>query len=277
MIFLGLTSFAEHETLTGKKQSSLYEYAGKLPLVELDTSYYGIPKLESVKKWIESVPSSFRFVVKVYSGISGQTEWQQYYSSEVEMVLKFLESMQPLIDSGHLFTFLIQFSGSFACTKENVQHLEKIYQWFKGYPVAIELRNGSWYSEKNVKKMQQFMRSKKFSLVIVDEPQIPTNPVPFVPYVTNDSFVLFRFHGRNASGWLANDNDWRKKRTLYKYNSKEIKELSKTIAAVAKKVQETGVIFNNNSGGDAAGNLLELKTILGLHYEKLNPSQLNLF
>ena len=277
MIRLGLTSFAEHETLTGKKQSSLYEYAGKLPLVELDTAYYGIPKVESVKKWVESVPSDFRFVVKVYSGISGQNEWQQYYQNEAEMVSTFLKSMQPLIDSGKLFAFLIQFASSFTCTKENVQYLEKIHQWFEGYPVAIELRNGSWYSEKHVKKMSQFMTSKKFSLVMVDEPQIPTNPVPFVSYITNNSFVLFRFHGRNASGWLASDKDWRKKRTLYKYNAKEIKELGEAIENSAKKVREIGVIFNNNSGGDAAGNLLEMKANLNLHYEKLNPSQINLF
>ncbi|MHC5228337.1 DUF72 domain-containing protein [Enterococcus sp. LJL99] len=277
MIRLGLTSFAEHETLTGKKNSSLYEYAGKLPLVELDTAYYGIPKVESVKKWLASVSGDFRFVVKVYSGISGQNEWQQYYQNEAEMVSAFLKSMQPLIDSGKLFAFLIQFAGSFACTKENVQYLEKIHRWFEEYPVAIELRNGSWYSEKHIHSMQQFMSSKKFSLVIVDEPQIPTNPVPFSPLITNNSFVLFRFHGRNASGWLANDKDWRKKRTLYKYNAKEIKELSEIVENVSGQVQEVGVIFNNNSGGDAAGNLLEMKASLNLHYEKLNPSQMNLF
>ncbi|EOJ73911.1 hypothetical protein WMW_00342 [Enterococcus faecalis EnGen0352] len=48
MIRLGLTSFSEHDYLTGKKRSTLYEYASHLPLVEMDTAYYGIPPKERV-------------------------------------------------------------------------------------------------------------------------------------------------------------------------------------------------------------------------------------
>lgn len=277
MIRLGLTSFNEHETLTGKKRTTLYEYAGHLPLVEMDTAYYGVPKQESVKNWVEAVPENFRFVIKAYSGISCQGEWETYYQSEEEMVQAFLHSMEPMIQSGKLFAFLIQFSASFGCTKENVQYLTKIGSWFQEYPVAIELRNGTWYQPERVKQTLGFMKQQRFSLVIVDEPQIPTNPVPFYPFVTNEAFVLFRFHGRNAAGWMANDKDWRKKRTLYRYNQAEIDELSEAVEAIAQKTKEVGIIFNNNSGGDAAGNALDMKTRLTLEYENLNPKQMGLF
>ncbi|MGC6769654.1 DUF72 domain-containing protein [Enterococcus sp. LJL128] len=277
MIRLGLTSFSEHETLTGKKRASLFEYAGHLPLVEMDTAYYGIPKQESVRNWTESVPASFRFVIKAYSGISCQGDWKTYYQSEEEMVEAFLNSMRPMVESGKLFAFLIQFSASFGCTKENVQYLEKIRSWFADYPVAIELRNGSWYQADYVKQTLAFMKARQFSLVIVDEPQIPTNPIPFYPFITNDQFVLFRFHGRNAAGWLANDKEWRKKRTLYRYNQTEIAELSKAVEEIASQVKETAVIFNNNSGGDAADNALAMKAALGIEYEELNPTQIDLF
>ncbi|GGC88511.1 DUF72 domain-containing protein [Enterococcus wangshanyuanii] len=277
MIRLGLTSFNEHDKLTGKKRSTLYEYAGYLPFVEMDTAYYGIPRQESVIEWTKSVPENFRFVMKVYSGISCQGEWQQYYQNEQEMVTAFLTSMQPMIESGKLYAFLVQFSGTFSCTKENVQYLEKIRHWFAGYPLAIELRNGSWYTEKYLKQTLSFMKKNEFSLVIVDEPQIPTNPVPFFPFVTNEQFVLFRLHGRNAAGWMANDKDWRKKRTLYRYNADEIADLSEAVEKIAGAAKEVGVIFNNNSGGDAAGNLLEMKAALGIKYDQLNPKQIDLF
>lgn len=277
MIRLGLTSFSEHDRLTGKKRSTLYEYAGYLPLVEMDTAYYGIPKQDSVREWTKSVSENFRFVMKVYSGISCQGEWQEYYQNEEEMVEAFLTSMAPMIESGKLFAFLIQFSGTFSCTKENVQYLEKIRHWFSGFPIAIELRNGSWYTAKYIKQTLSFMKNNEFSLVAVDEPQIPTNPVPFFPYVTNDQFSLFRFHGRNAAGWMANDKDWRKKRTLYRYNADEIADLSEAVEKVARETKEVGVIFNNNSGGDAAGNLLEMKAALKLEYKNLNPKQMGLF
>lgn len=277
MIRLGLTSFNEHDALTGKKRATLYEYASHLPLVEMDTAYYGIPRQESVKEWVASVPENFRFVMKVYSGISCQGEWQHYYSSEEEMVQAFLTSMQPLIESGKLFVFLIQFSGTFACTKENVSYLKKIRTWFHQLPIAIELRNGSWYRASYIKQTLAFMKEQQFSLVIVDEPQIPTNPVPFFPFVTNSQRVLFRFHGRNTAGWLANDKEWRKKRTLYRYSSEEIAELSDAVTKISREVSEVGVIFNNNSGGDAAGNLLEMKAALAITYEQLNPKQMDLF
>jgi len=251
MIRLGLTSFNEHDKLTGKKRSTLYEYAGYLPLVEMDTAYYGIPKQDSVREWTKSVPENFRFVMKVYSGISCQGEWAQYYQDEAEMVEAFLTSMSPMIESGKLFAFLIQFSGTFSCTKENVQYLEKIRQWFAGFPIAIELRNGSWYTAKYIKQTLAFMK--------------------------NDQFVLFRFHGRNAAGWMANDKDWRKKRTLYRYKAEEIAELSEAVEKVAGEAKEVAVIFNNNSGGDAAGNLLEMKAALKLEYDNLNPKQMGLF
>lgn len=277
MIRLGLTSFNEHETLTGKKRTTLYEYAGHLPLVEMDTAYYGIPKQESVKNWVAAVPENFRFVIKVYSGISCQGEWETYYQSEEEMVQAFLHSMEPLIQSGKLFAFLVQFSASFGCTKENVAYLNKISTWFADYPVAVELRNGTWYQPERVKQTLGYMKQQHFSLVVVDEPQIPLNPVPFFPFVTNEAFTLFRFHGRNAAGWMANDKDWRKKRTLYRYNKEEIDELSRAVEQAAEKTREIGVIFNNNSGGDAAGNALDMKARLAIEYENLNPKQMGLF
>lgn len=277
MIRLGLTSYSEHESLVGKKRASLYEYAAFLPLVELDTSYYGIPKISSVENWISSVPDGFRFIVKVYSGISKQSDWQSYYHTEKEMVDAFLTSMKPLIVSGKLFAFLLQFSASFSCTQENVQYLKQIRTWFAEAPIAIELRSDSWYDKRYIKKMLAFMNAHQFSLVVVDEPQVPMNSVPFFPYVTNENFVLFRLHGRNTSGWKANDAQWRKKRTLYRYNQEELQELSESIEKLASTSKEVCVIFNNNSGGDAADNLMTIKKILMLDYNELNPKQIQLF
>ncbi|MGM0123488.1 hypothetical protein IGI37_000860 [Enterococcus sp. AZ194] len=277
MIRIGLTSFKEHDKLTGKPNNTLYEYAGFLPFVELDTAYYGIPKRTSVEKWVEEVPPSFRFVVKVYQGISGQGKWQDYYSSEAEMFRHFLEAMTPMIQSKKLYCFLLQFPATFKCTKENVAYLERVRAYFGDLPLAVELRDFSWYSEKLLMGMRTFMQKHKFSLAIIDEPQLLNATVPFDPFVTNAEFALFRFHGRNTSGWQSNDSGWRKKRTLYRYNHQELSEIADAINQVQKETKEIGIIFNNNSGGDAAGNALELKEILGITYDDLNPAQIDLF
>ncbi|MGM9903476.1 DUF72 domain-containing protein [Enterococcus hirae] len=277
MIRIGLTSFKEHEYLTGKKNNTLYEYAGFLPLVELDTAYYGIPRKSSVEKWISEVPPSFRFVIKAYQGISGQGDWHTYYQTEEEMIARFLEVMAPMKASGKLFCFLVQFPSSFKCTKENVQYLRKLRRWFSEYPVAIELRDYSWYSDPFLERTRLFMTKAAFSLAIIDEPQLLNTTIPLDPYVTNPNFTLFRFHGRNEQGWQANDQDWRKKRTLYRYSDKELLELASAVKEVQPLTKEVGIIFNNNSGGDAAENALALQKILGIEPEALNPKQIDLF
>ncbi len=88
---------------------------------------------------------------------------------------------------------------------------------------------------------------------------------------------MFRFHGRNQAYWNDRTGDWRKKRTLYRYNAAELETLADKIKKVNQSSKQVGIIFNNNSGGDAADNALQLKKILDLDYEGLNPSQMDLF
>ncbi|MEY8444935.1 DUF72 domain-containing protein [Enterococcus ratti] len=277
MIRIGLTSFKEHDKLTGKKNNTLYEYARYLSLVELDTAYYGIPRKTSVEKWVQEVPENFRFVVKAYQGISGQGDWHTYYQTEEEMIKKFLEVMKPMNDAEKLFCFLVQFPSSFKCTKASVQYLRKLRKWFVGYPVAIELRDSSWYNTDFIEGTRRFMMQATFSLAIIDEPQLLNATIPFDPFITNSQFTLFRFHGRNVQGWQANDKDWRKKRTLYRYSENELTTLAAAIKSVEAKTKEIGIIFNNNSGGDAAENALALQKIMGITPKGLNPQQMELF
>ncbi|NHW34596.1 DUF72 domain-containing protein [Paenibacillus aceris] len=44
-----------------------------------------------------------------------------------------------------------------------------------------------------------------------------------------------------------------------------------------EQTREVCVVFNNNSGGHAAGNAKALMAMLGLDYEGLAPRQLDLF
>lgn len=68
-----------------------------------------------------------------------------------------------------------------------------------------------------------------------------------------------------------------KKRTLYHYNTQEIADLSEAVLKMSQEAKEVGVIFNNNSGSDAAENALQMQKVLNLSYDDLNPKQLDLF
>ena len=66
MITLGLTTWNEHPTLIHNEDRpvTLSEYSAYFPTVELDTFFYGIPRISTVENWQAQVPESFQFVVK---------------------------------------------------------------------------------------------------------------------------------------------------------------------------------------------------------------------
>jgi uncharacterized protein YecE (DUF72 family) len=41
-------------------------YASQFPIVEIDSSYYGIPSVENAQRWVERTPRGFVFNIKAY-------------------------------------------------------------------------------------------------------------------------------------------------------------------------------------------------------------------
>ena len=277
-MLLGLTSWSEHQALDlTKKKLSLQEYASKLPIVEIDTFFYGLKNKSVVASWVEATPANFKFVVKTHQCMTLHRPWQDFFTSEKEMYQLFIDSLQPLIETGKLYCLLMQFPPYFECETEHIVYLKRLRKIFKTVPIAIEFRHDSWFDETIRQEMLQFMKEHSFSLVTVDEPQVKGNSIPWYPAVTNPSFGLVRLHGRNQVGWLDKSADWRKLRTLYDYNEDELVGLAKEFYRLSRQTNELAVIFNNNSGGHAASNCLSLKKILKLEFDGLNPEQLPLF
>ncbi len=276
MIRIGCTSFKEHTYLTGKKETTLYEYAGYFPLVEMDTGFYFIPSRSNIEGWLNQVPEQFRFIVKVQKIFTKHQELEEGQTL-TELADQLKSNMAPMLESGRLFCLLAQFPATFKCTRENVDYLRILRQLFQDWPIAIEFRDRSWYEEKYIEGTRNFMKNHRFSLVVVDEPKKLSTTVPLDAYVTNEDFAFFRFHGRNDMGWTATGPDAQKVRTNYRYNAEELAELQRAVESAKEKSKEIAVIFNNNAGGDAAENAIEFKRRLDLDYDELNPSQLELF
>ena len=275
MIEIGMTTFHEHGSLLNKKNLTLEEYAGFFPIIELDTPFYGIKGPDTSQKWVDKTPKSFKFILKAYKGMTRHRPFNDYYTSELEMFEAYEKFIQPVIDSNKLASILFQFPANFTCNRENVDYLRQIRKYYPNIPISIEFRNSSWYHEKMKSSMMIFMRNYRYTLVMVDQPQVALHSVPFDTTVTNEEFVFVRLHGRNKGNWLDNSEDWRKKRNLYCYSEIELQELAESLRGI--KAKEIAVIFNNNSAKDAAPNGQLLKKILGVSYEGLNPNQTSLF
>lgn len=277
MIKVGLTTWSEHPILLNKDNITLAEYASVLPTVELDTPFYGIPSIKTVNNWIEATPDNFKFIIKAHQCMTTHRPWQDFFESETALYEKYITTFTPLLKSGKLGSVLLQFPATFACTESSILYLRRLRKILKDWPLSIEFRHPSWYGVQNYEKMCHFMSNETYDLLTIDEPQVPNKSVPFDTVQTVSDYHIFRFHGRNPNAWVAKGEDWRKKRTLYRYNEEELNDLATHVKKVSEKVKDIYVIFNNNSGGDAGANALTFISILNLVYDNLNPKQLNLF
>lgn len=278
MIYIGLTGWGDHDSLYEGTRASekLTTYAGYFPIVELDSSFYAVQPKRSMEKWVSETPDSFSFIVKAYQGMTGHQTGYAPFEDKESMFVAFIESLQPLGDK--LAMVLCQFPPWFDCRKENVQWVRYVKEKLEGYPVALEFRHQSWFSKEMRERTLEFMEQEGFIHSICDEPQAGVGSIPTVLYPTDEEKTLIRLHGRNTYGWNdTKDGKWREVRYLYRYNKDELEEWRKHLLTLQKQSKDIYVIFNNNSGGDAADNARQLIDMLGITYEGLAPRQLDLF
>lgn len=281
MITIGLSGWGDHHSLyTGSGSvNKLQLYSGHFPLVEVDSSFYAVQPAAHYEKWNSLTPDAFGFIVKAYQGMTGHLRGKNPFANETEMYDAFLESITPIRLSGKLKAVLFQFPPWFDCTRKNVERLRQIKQRIGDLPAALEFRHQSWYSSSYKASTLDFLKNQGWIHSVCDEPQAGTGSIPIVAVSTHPRMTLVRFHGRHVEGWQApvEGDEWRDIRYLYEYNLEELKEWSVRLLALAEESAEVCVIFNNNSGGHAAGNAKQMIELLGLRYEGLASRQLDLF
>lgn len=281
MIHIGLTGWGDHPLLYSTNSTlrdKLFDYSGHFPIVELDTSFYSIPSTRNVEKWIFETPPHFKFIVKTFQGMTGHLRDENPFETREAMFEGFRTAFKPMELAGKLAMVLVQFPPWFDCQAKHVQYIRYIQKELPDFPLAIEFRNQTWYSEGRQDQTIDFLRDNGLIHTVCDEPQAGVGSVPFVAMATADK-TLVRIHGRNIHGWrnIGNNEDWRKVRFLYDYNSEELKELAQRIQDLAKQSKDVYVLFNNNSGNHAAKNAKELQKILDLTFGGLAPKQLDIF
>ncbi|MFZ0370418.1 MAG: DUF72 domain-containing protein [Halobacillus sp.] len=280
-IQIGVTGWGDHASLYShqtKGNEKLSEYASHFPVVEVDTAFYAIQPQSHYEKWIKQTPESFRFVIKAFSHLTGHDRQERTKQEAKELMKQYEESIQPAWEKGKINALLFQFPPWFDVKKQNIQKLRFIREWLSDYPLALEFRNQSWFQPQYKDQTLSFMKDQQWIHTICDEPQAGEGSVPRVLEPTHPTKSLVRFHGRNIHGWNKNGReDWRKVRFLYRYNEEELREWAERIHELKKQTPEITLLFNNNSGGDAADNAKQMQDILGVTYDDLNPRQMDLF
>ncbi|MBT2657456.1 DUF72 domain-containing protein [Bacillus sp. ISL-18] len=281
MIYIGVTGWGDHDSLYPDKISSrdkLKEYAGHFPIVEVDSAFYAIQPKRNAEKWVHETPDNFQFIVKAYQGMTGHQRGDIPFDNIPSMFQAFKDSLEPYLQKNKLAMVLFQFPPWFTCKRENVDYLRWCKQEMGDIPCALEFRHQSWFAGDYLQRTLEFMKAEIWIHSICDEPQSGEGSIPTVLEPTTKDQVLIRFHGRNVYGWQKrNADNWREVRYLYRYNQQELQEWKTHIETLATECKDVYLLFNNNSGGDAADNAKEMMKLLQLTYEGLAPKQLDLF
>ena len=244
-------------------------YASQFPIVEIDSSYYGIPSLENAQRWIERTPPGFVFNVKAYRlftrhqtpiaslgrdvaqalGTSKKNVYDKDVSPEIALELwrQFRAVLEVLRDAGKLGAVHMQFAPWVAFHPETFAYLEHCRAMLAGFTVAVEFRNATWFnSDRHTARTLAFERDNEFVNVVVDEPQGIPNSIPAVWQVTNPALAVVRLHGRNHGTWNRKGLAASSQRFDYEYAETELRELAHDIENLASKVRSTHVLCNVN-------------------------------
>jgi len=247
-------------------EARLRHYASIFRLVEVDSSFYGIPAPANAQRWAERTPEAFTFDVKAFRLFTGHqtdpkvlhkdiqqalaTTKTLYYRGtppeiSVELWRRFREALAPLRQAGKLGLVHFQYPPWLVCNREGHGHVAHCVEQMAGHTVSIEFRHRSWWDEAHRAGTLEFLRRLGAVHAIVDGPQGFANSVPLLAETTNPDCALVRLHGRNADTYNTKGAASAAERFDYDYPDQELREIVVAVVRLARQVRNTHVIFNN--------------------------------
>jgi uncharacterized protein YecE (DUF72 family) len=263
----------------------LRSYAEHFDTVEVNSTFYGQPRPEVTRSWVERTPASFEFSVKLYQkfthpkmfreaalarapGSEGPLlDWlSQVTSSDID---EFRHGIEPLAAAGRFGALLAQFPPSFKDTAASRDYLAALLHAFRDYPVAVELRHQSWSDA--LGQTLSLLNGFKAAFVQIDEPKFRFSiRQNYLPNVTG--FYYMRLHGRNAAQWWHHDKS--EDRYNYLYSAQELREFSEIAGAANELVKKSYLYTNNHFSAKSVVNAVMLKAQLGQPVEGEYPPEM---
>ena len=267
-------------------EDRLRYYSSRFPLVEIDSSYYGLPVRRNSELWAERTPDGFKFDIKAYALMTGHpTEVSRFpralrealppqaaaqrrvyprdLSPEIydQVWAIFRDAIEPLANSGKLGAVLLQYPQWFMPSAAARKAILEARDRLDGIPCTIEFRNRAWLDTRARDRTIKFLNDHALPYVIVDEPQGLPNSVPPIAAVTAPRLAIVRFHGHRDDMWNRTGVSVADK-YRYLYDRDELASWVPRVLEVAEKAEETHVVFNNCYANYGTTNALEMSAML---------------
>lgn len=249
-------------------EARLRFYASQFPLVEVDSSYYGIPAPHNAQLWAERTPPDFVFNVKAFRLFTGHQTSPVVFPKDIQQALgphpprtlyyrdtpleireelwrRFADALLPLQQAGKLGAVHFQFAPWVVRDRDGMAHVRHCVEKMEGRLVAVEFRNKSWFDGEKLEKTLAFERELGVAHTIVDAPQGFANTVPCVWEVTTPKLALLRLHGRNKATWNIKA-EASSSRFNYWYAADELAAMVPEVRHAAAQADAMHILFNTN-------------------------------
>lgn len=225
--------------------------------VEINSSFYALPRREHAERWAQIVGEhpEFRFFVKLHRSFTHEPEPHGDAPAWDAQAKTFLDGIEPLRRARKLSAILAQFPISFLHGKSEVRRLGRLRALLPDHPLVVELRHESWFTPPALATV----RGLSLSLAYIDLPPAWNHPPPW--HAPTGSFGYVRLHGRNATEWFRHGAE-RDEKYDYLYSRAELEELAQRVRRVAERHDQTAVVMNNHFSGKAVANAIELFFLL---------------
>lgn len=222
----------------------LQHYCTIFKTVELNVTFYRLPKESTFDKWHAETPEDFAFSLK---GSRFITHIKKLLDPEASLKLFFKNAMRL---KEKLMIVLWQLPPGF---KSDSARLKTFLDLLEPYPVrhAFEFRNESWITEETV----DMCRERNVALCLADWPVFAER----LPSTANYIYIRRHGHAGDYSGC---------------YSAEFLKRDGKQIKGYLEQKKDVYIYFNNDAKGCAPANARELMGLLrSSHFLQLKQKE----
>lgn len=209
-------------------------YAERFDTVEVNSTFYRLPRVDAVARWVEQTPPGFLFSVKASRYLTHIKRLRDLGPG----LERFLERIDPLLGSPKLGPLLWQLPPTFRRDQDRLAGaLVRLPPELRH---CIEFRHPSWF----VEETYELLREHQVALAIGDRPQVNA----FQAHELTASWTYVRFHG-GTRGRRGN------------YSESELREWAVRLLDWST-THEVFAYFNNDWEGFAPRNAAFLERLL---------------
>jgi uncharacterized protein YecE (DUF72 family) len=218
---------------TGTKPAQMFEFYSKhFDTVEINNSFYHLPSANTFDNWRESSPRGFLLAVKASRFITHMKKLKDPKPSSE----KFFDVTDRL--GKKLGPILFQLPPRWTVNTERfAEFLESLPG---GHKYVFEFRDETWF----VPEVYALLRRHKAAYCIHDFADMN------VPHEITANFTYIRFHGPTSAKYFGS------------YSSEQLRAWAERIEEWGRRLSAIYVYFNNDPGGEAVKNALELKRLV---------------